>query len=79
MEWEESYSLLDLRSMTGAAGGWDRWLLENTFGLFLILGPWLLAMTFLICYFLTRLTKAAASTDMKYFILSDLNGLCVVE
>jgi hypothetical protein len=65
MEWEESYSLLDLRSMTGAAGGWDQWLLENTFGLFLIVGPWLLAMTFLICYFLTTLTtliKAATAT-----------------
>jgi hypothetical protein len=34
IEWEEWYSLLDLQSMTGAAGGWDQWHLRTPLAYF---------------------------------------------
>mmetsp|Transcript_32704 Transcript_32704/g.49288 ORF Transcript_32704/g.49288 Transcript_32704/m.49288 type:complete len:669 (+) Transcript_32704:187-2193(+) len=38
MEWTEYYSLQSLGEMTGAAGGWD-YMLQATFGLFIVFGP----------------------------------------
>jgi len=38
MEWTKNYSLYSLGATTGAAGGWD-YLLQATFGLFIVFGP----------------------------------------
>lgn len=38
MEWTKEYSLYSLGETTGAAGGWD-YMLQATFGLFIVFGP----------------------------------------
>ena len=51
VNWERTYSLQSLMSVTGAAGGWDN-LLMYTFSLFCVFGPIVRASLLLICSFL---------------------------
>jgi hypothetical protein len=78
VNWERTYSLQSLMSVTGAAGGWDN-LLMSTFSLFCVFGPIARAAMLLVCSFMDTSDALRKFVGPMTTLINFIGGFCSWE